>query len=504
MSNNLVMLTILDGFGLGDAQDATNAVVQANPTHFKQLWDQYPHTTLDASGEAVGLPDGQMGNSEVGHLNLGSGRIVYQDLTRITKDIEDGAFFEKTVMKELYKQGAEQSLHIIALLSDGNVHCSLMHVKAVLAGAAHNGLTNVYVHGLLDGRDVPPQSAIPYIEELETFMSDIGVGKIATIAGRYYGMDRDNRWDRIALAYQAMVDGTGKTAPSAVAAVEQSYAEGVNDEFVVPTVINTDGMVKDGDAVIFCNFRPDRGRELTKAFVLPSFDAFNRTKRIVYMATMTKYEEGLPVHVVYEKDTLDNTLGYVLSEAGKRQLRIAETEKYAHVTYFFNGGVEEPFAGEDRILVDSPKVATYDLQPEMSAHEVTDKVVDAITSEQYDVIILNFANPDMVGHTGDFNAAVKAIQAVDTCLGRIYEAIQSVHGKWIITADHGNAEEMVNHETEKPQTAHTTNVVPCIYVCDDNRKRTLHPGKLCDIAPTILELAGVPQPPAMTGTSLLD
>ncbi|MDU5088753.1 MAG: 2,3-bisphosphoglycerate-independent phosphoglycerate mutase [Veillonella sp.] len=434
-----VMLVILDGFGLGDKSDTTNAVVQAKPLCFNRLWDMYPHTTLEASGLAVGLPEGQMGNSEVGHLNLGSGRIVYQDLTRITKDVESGEFYNRPVMKELYEVAKKQSLHLIGLVSDGNVHCSLDHIKAVIKGAHDNGIEHVYVHALLDGRDVAPQCAQGYLKDLETYMADLNCGKIATVSGRYYAMDRDNRWDRVELAYNAIVHGQGEKATSACEAVQQSY----------------------------------------------------------------EYEDGLPVHIVYEKDTLSETLGEVLSAGGYRQLRIAETEKYAHVTYFFNGGEEEPFEGEDRILVKSPQVATYDLQPEMSAYEVTDKVVQAIQDETYDMIILNFANPDMVGHTGSFEAAVKAVQAVDTCLGRIVEAIRSKKGHLLVTADHGNAELMVNHETGKVHTAHTTNLVPLILMSDSLKTATLEAGKLCDIAPTLLDLAGIKQPKAMTGHSLV-
>lgn len=498
-----VMLVILDGFGMGDQLDKTNAVVQAKPFCFNQLWDMYPHTTLEASGLAVGLPDGQMGNSEVGHLNLGSGRIVYQDLTRITKDVESGDFYKRPVIKELYKVAKKQSLHIIGLVSDGNVHCSLEHIKAVIKGAHDNGIERVYVHALLDGRDVAPQCAKVYLKELESYMADVHCGKIATVSGRYYGMDRDNRWDREELAYNAIVNGQGETAASACEAVQQSYDKDVTDEFVIPTVIDHEGTIKNGDAIIFCNFRPDRGRELTKALVLPEFDGFQREPLSIYMATMTKYEDGLPVHIVYEKDTLPETLGEVLSMGGYRQLRIAETEKYAHVTYFFNGGKEEPFDGEDRILVKSPQVATYDLQPEMSAYEVTDRVVEAIESSRYDMIILNFANPDMVGHTGSFQAAVKAVQAVDSCLVRIVAAIRSKHGHLLVTADHGNAEVMVNHETGKVHTAHTTNLVPLILVSDEHKSDHLEAGKLCDIAPTLLDLAGINKPASMTGHSLL-
>lgn len=500
-----VMLAILDGFGIGNTEDPTNAVVQAKPTNFMKLWNTCPHTTLTASGLAVGLPEGQMGNSEVGHLNLGAGRIVYQELTRITKDVEDGQFFTRPVIRELYAKAQHSRLQLISLLSDGGVHSSLEHLKAVIKGAKDAGVQEVYVHALLDGRDVAPKSALGYIEELETYMKELGLGKIATVGGRYYGMDRDKRWDRIEKAYEAIVDGLGEKASSAVGAVQASYDAGVTDEFVVPTVLDTEGCIHDGDAVLVCNFRPDRVRQITRALCDESFDGFARKKGYLslYIATMNVYEEGLPVHVVYPKEVLEDTLGAVLSAGGYTQLRIAETEKYAHVTYFFNGGEETPFEGEDRILVPSPKVATYDLQPEMSAYEVTDHVVKAITDGTYDMIILNLANPDMVGHTGVFEAAVKAIQAVDACLGNIVDAIRKVNGYLLVTADHGNSEIMVNHETETPHTAHTTNPVPLVLVGPEGHTPQLAEGKLCDIAPTMLALAGIPQPTAMTGQSLL-
>lgn len=499
-----VILVVLDGFALGDMTDPTNAVVQAEPNNFDFLWEEYPHTTLEASGLAVGLPEGQMGNSEVGHLNLGSGRIVYQDLTRITKDIDDHSFYKKPVIQEVYKHAKTSRLQVIGLVSDGNVHCSLDHIIAVIKGAKVAGIEDVYVHVLLDGRDVPPRSAEAYIKQLEMAMHTIGCGTIATISGRYYGMDRDNRWDRVELAYNAIVRGEGPKAVNAITAIEASYANDISDEFVLPTVINSKGCIDNGDAVLFCNFRPDRGRELTKALVASQFDGFQRESLDVYMATMTKYEDGLPVHVVYEKETLSSTLGEVVSRYGYKQLRIAETEKYAHVTYFFNGGVETPFAGEDRILIPSPSVATYDLQPEMSAYEVTDKAVAAIRSKEYDFIILNYANPDMVGHTGNFEATVKAIQAIDANLQRIVDAVREEGWHLLVTADHGNAEMMVNPNTGKPHTAHTTNEVPLILVSDFYKdKGVLTSGKLCDVAPTMLALANIEQPAEMTGNSLL-
>lgn len=500
-----VMLMILDGFGLGDINDPTNAVVQAKPSNFLKLWETYPHTTLKASGLAVGLPEGQMGNSEVGHLNIGAGRVVYQELTRITKDTQEGTFFEKTVVKDLYAQAKDHRLQVIGLLSDGGVHSSLDHIKAILKGAKEAGVKEAYVHALLDGRDVPPKSALTFVADLEAYMNELGLGKIATIGGRYYGMDRDKRWERVELAYKAIVDGEGPTAPSASAAVENSYKEDVVDEFVVPVVVDKAGAIAENDGVIFANFRPDRARQLTRAIVDPEFTGFSRAKGVVpvYFATMTKYEDGLPVHIVYEKEVLTNTLGQVLADGGYKQLRIAETEKYAHVTYFFNGGEEVPFEGEERILVPSPKVATYDLKPEMSAFEVTDKVVAAIESKNFDMIVLNFANPDMVGHTGVLEAAEKAVQTVDSCLGRIVEALQAVNGHLLVTADHGNSEMMVDHTTGAPHTAHTTNPVPLILVSETYKNSTLSEGSLCDLAPTMLDLGEIAQPADMTGKSLL-
>lgn len=501
-----VMLVILDGFGMGDKNDPTNAVVQAKPKIFEQLLNSFPHTLLQASGLAVGLPAGQMGNSEVGHLNIGSGRIVYQELTRITKDIEDGEFFKRPVIKTIYEHGKASRLHVIGLLSDGGVHSHIDHLKAALKGAKQAGVNEVFVHALLDGRDVPPKSALTYVADLEKFMQELGLGKIATIGGRYYGMDRDKRWDREAKAYQAMVDGEGEIASNATEAVEKAYAADLTDEFVLPTVVDKTGCIKNGDTVFFTNFRPDRARQLTSAFTTPAFDGFVRKQGLLklYFATMISYEEGLSAEVVYTKETLKNTLGEVLANGGYQNLRIAETEKYAHVTYFFNGGEETPFAGEDRILVPSPKVATYDLQPEMSAPEVTDKVLEALKSKKYDIIILNFANTDMVGHTGVFEAAEKAVLTVDTCLGKIAMEILEQHGDLLVTADHGNSEMMVDHQTGNPHTAHTTNPVPLILVSQKHQNDALmNDGKLCDIAPTMLDLASIPQPAEMTGHSLL-
>ena len=500
---NKVLLMILDGWGIGK-HDKTDAIFNTPTPFMDSLSEKYPHAQLLTCGENVGLPDGQMGNSEVGHLNIGAGRVVNQDLVRINKACRDNSIMQnpEIVKAFTYARDNKKQVHFMGLVSDGGVHSSLEHLKKLCDVSKEFGIAKTFVHCFMDGRDTDPKSGLGFIRELKAHM-DKSTGRIASVIGRYYAMDRDNRWDRVELAYNAIVHGQGESAASACEAVQQSYDKDAADEFVLPTVIDAEGTIKNGDAVIFCNFRPDRGRELTKALVLPEFDGFNREPLSLYMATMTKYEDGLPVHIVYEKDILSETLGEVLSVGGYRQLRIAETEKYAHVTYFFNGGKEDPFEGEDRILVKSPQVATYDLQPEMSAYEVTDKVVEAMQDETYDMIILNFANPDMVGHTGSFEAAVKAIQAVDTCLGRIVEAIRSKNGHLLITADHGNAELMVNHKTGKVHTAHTTNLVPLILMSDTLKTATLEAGKLCDIAPTLLDLAGIEQPESMTGHSLV-
>lgn len=503
--NAPVMLIIMDGFGLGDITDPTNAVAQGNTSHLTMLSEVYPHTKLQASGLAVGLPEGQMGNSEVGHLNLGGGRIVYQELTRITKDINEGEFFKKPVLVDTYEHAKGKTLHVLGLLSDGGVHSHIDHIKAVLKGAKDAGVGQAYVHAFLDGRDVPPSSAPTYVKELEAYMSELGFGTIASMSGRYYAMDRDKRWERVEKAYNVLVSGTGLQADSAEASLAAAYERGETDEFVQPTIIDAKGIIHEGDAVIFCNFRPDRAREITEALTVPEFAGFARQQTVfpLYFATMTKYEDSLPVHIVYKKELLTNTLGEVLSKGGYQQLRIAETEKYAHVTYFFNGGIEVPFEGEERILVQSPKVATYDLQPEMSAYEVTDKVIEALHKGRYDMIILNFANADMVGHTGVFAAAKQAVETVDACVGKIAQEIIKVQGQLLITADHGNADIMVDHTTDIPHTAHTTNLVPLILVSEQHKAETLEEGRLCDIAPTMLALTGIAQPAEMTGHSLL-
>ncbi|WP_427113890.1 2,3-bisphosphoglycerate-independent phosphoglycerate mutase [Megasphaera sueciensis] len=499
-----IMLLIMDGFGCSRIQEG-NAVAQAKLQVLPRLIRTYPHAQLEASGEAVGLPAGQIGNSEVGHLNIGAGRVVYQELTRITKDIKEGAFFQKPVLVEAMRQAVcnHKALHIMGLVSPGGVHSSQAHVYALLEMAKRYGISQVYIHAFLDGRDVLPRSAGAYLAELEKKCKDIGVGEIATVSGRYYAMDRDKRWERVEKAYAAVALGEGPKAPDAQTLLQQSYAAGISDEFVVPTVLHTHP-VEEGDSIIFFNFRPDRARQLSEAFTAVDFQGFSRPKKLaVYYATMTSYEEGLPAHVIYEKEELIHTLGEVLSTAGKKQLRIAETEKYAHVTYFFNGGVETPFPGEDRILVPSPKVATYDLQPEMNASVVTDKVIAAIETGTYDVIILNFANVDMVGHTGIFAAAVKAVETVDACVGRIVDAMLPIGGQILIIADHGNAEKMIDPESGSPYTAHTTNPVPCILVSGQHQSDTLENGILADVAPTLLHLTGMEQPEEMTGKNLL-
>lgn len=508
--NAPIALVILDGWGIGRKDDPNNAISQSETPHMTLLNEMYPHTTLACSGEAVGLPDGQMGNSEVGHLNIGAGRIVYQELTRISKAIKDGDFFENEVLLNVIRQVKKNgsALHLMGLLSDGGVHSHCNHLYALLELAKRQGIEQVYIHAFLDGRDVPPSSALGYIDDLESKITEIGVGKIATISGRYFAMDRDKRWERVEKAYAAMVYRQGQQAPTARAAVEQAYTGGETDEFVKPTVIASCGNcgIKANDGAIFFNFRPDRARQLTRVFVDKDFAGFDRANAFMPLAfaTMTQYDETLPVAVAYPPQYLKNTLGEVFSAAGLTQLRIAETEKYAHVTFFFSGGEEKPFENEERILIQSPKVATYDLQPEMSAVQVTDKVVEAIKSGKYDLIVLNYANGDMVGHTGKLRAAISAVATVDKCVGRVVDAIRDRGGITLITADHGNAECMLDEATGEPFTAHTTNKVPFILVSERHRNAKLHSGRLADISPTVLELAGMAKPAEMTGASLLN
>lgn len=503
-------LMILDGFGERKEQMG-NAVKLAKTPHIDALEKEYPMTYIGASGMSVGLPDGQMGNSEVGHLNIGAGRIVYQELTRITKSIEDGDFFTNEAfcgaVDNVKKNGG--ALHLMGLLSEGGVHSHMNHLKALVRLAAQNGLEKVYLHCFMDGRDVPPDSGKHYMEDICAYLKEVGVGKVATVSGRYYAMDRDNRWERVGKAYAAMVDGMGEICTCPVEAVEQSYAKGVTDEFILPTVVMEDGQpvgkIQSGDSVIFFNFRPDRAREITRALTEPDFDGFARTYFPLYYVTMTQYDATFShVYVAFRPQTLENTLGEYVSRQGLKQFRIAETEKYAHVTFFFNGGVEAPNEGEDRVLIPSPKVATYDLQPEMSAYEVAEKAAERIRSGKYDLMILNFANPDMVGHTGVLEAAVKAVEAVDACVGTVVDAIREVGGEVIITADHGNAELMIDPKTGSPFTAHTTNIVPCILVSERYKTAKLREGGiLADLAPTLLDLMGLEQPKEMTGKSLL-
>ncbi len=510
MSKKPTVLMILDGYGLNDNQKA-NAVYEGKTPVMDKLMAECPFVKGYASGLAVGLPDGQMGNSEVGHLNMGAGRIVYQELTRITKEIEDGDFFKNEALLAAMKNAKENdsAIHFMGLLSDGGVHSHNTHLYGLLEMAKREGLKKVYVHCFLDGRDTPPASGKGYVEELEAKMKEIGVGEIASISGRYYAMDRDNRWDRVELAYKALVKGEGVKGTAAAAAVQASYDEGKTDEFVLPTVMEKDGMpvavVSDKDSVVFFNFRPDRAREITRAFCDDDFKGFERGARLdTTFVCFTDYDDTIAnKQVAFHKVQLHNTFGEWLAANNMTQARIAETEKYAHVTFFFNGGVEEPNKGEDRILVKSPKVATYDLQPEMSAPAVCDKLVEAIKSDKYDVIIINFANPDMVGHTGVEDAAIKAVEAVDACVGRAVEAIKEVDGQMFICADHGNAEQLVDYSTGEPFTAHTTNPVPFILVNADPKYTLRENGCLADIIPTLIQLMGKEQPEEMTGKSLL-
>ncbi len=504
-----LLLCIMDGFGINPEKKG-NAVDIAKTPNLDKLFATYPNTTLQASGMAVGLPDGQMGNSEVGHTNIGAGRIVYQELTRITKSIADGDFFENEALLSAIENCKKNnsSFHIMGLLSDGGVHSHNTHIYGIVELAKRAGLDKVYVHCFLDGRDVPPSSGKDFVSELTDKLAEIGVGKIATVMGRYYAMDRDNRWDRVEKAYNAMVKGEGETAACGICAVSNSYAKDVTDEFVVPTVVVENGApvgrICENDSVVFANFRPDRAREITRTIVDPEFCGFEREFFNTYYVCMTQYDKTMPnVDVAFKPQVLTNTLGEYLSIKGKKQLRIAETEKYAHVTFFFNGGVEKVSEGEDRALINSPKVATYDLQPEMSAFEVTDKLMEELESKDLDVIILNYANCDMVGHTGIIDCAVKAVETVDTCVGKVADKILSMGGAMLITADHGNADQMIDPESSGPFTAHTTFPVPFIVVgCGDVKLRA--GGVLADIAPTMLKILELEQPQEMTGKSIIE
>lgn len=510
MSKAPIVLMVLDGWGTR-AACSDNAVSMANPRHFYQLKEQYPNTLLECSGNAVGLPRGQMGNSEVGHLNMGAGRVVYQEITRISQAIEDGSFFKNEEFLKAMQAAREQhgAVHLMGLVSDGGVHSDLGHIFALLDLCKMQHMEQVFVHAFLDGRDVAPQSAMEYIRLLEVKMRETGVGRIASLGGRFYGMDRDNRWDRIEKAYNAMVLGEGLKAPSAQAAIQSSYDLRVTDEFMEPVVIvdetgQPEGLIKSGDSVIFFNFRADRARQISHTLTDQKMDKFDRRNLpAVHYVCMTQYDYHLTAPVAFPPQNLNNTLGEYLAEKGLKQLRIAETEKYAHVTFFFNGGVEEANPGEDRILIPSPQVATYNLKPEMSAVEVTDKVISEIDRDYYDVIIMNYANPDMVGHTGILDAAVKAVSTVDQCLIRVIDKVREKNGTILVTADHGNCEKMEDPENGCPFTAHTTEKVPFILVNDRYKGRRLREGSLRDIAPTLLGLMDLPVPPEMTGQSLL-
>jgi 2,3-bisphosphoglycerate-independent phosphoglycerate mutase len=507
MRKGPVALIILDGFGLRDDK-AGNAVAQAKKPNYDLLWNNFPHTTLTASGEAVGLPDGQMGNSEVGHLNIGAGRIVYQSLTRINKSIKEADFFKNEVLLNAISHAKEQdsALHLMGLLSDGGVHSHYEHMFALLQLAKLNGIQKVFVHVFLDGRDVGPQSALDYLEKTETVMNDIGVGKIASVSGRYYAMDRDKRWDRVEKAYQAIVNGTAQTAVTPTAGVLASYERGIHDEFVVPFVIEELGKpvatIEDRDAVVFFNFRPDRAIQLSRVLTDKTFDGFDTGEKKfnnLKFVSFTHYSDDIVADVVFDNENLQDTLGEVISRNGLTQVRIAETEKFPHVTFFMSGGKEDKFDGEERILIASPKVATYDLKPEMSAYEVTEALLHAIEADRFNSIILNFANPDMVGHSGLLDPTIKAIETVDECLGKIIDALHAKGGSAIITADHGNADEVITADGA-PMTAHTTNPVPVIITVPELQLR--EDGILADLAPTMLKLLEIEQPDKMTGTPL--
>ena len=508
MKDKLTMLMILDGFGKNENKNG-NAVALAKTPNIDELMKKYPNTELNASGLNVGLPEGQMGNSEVGHTNIGAGRIVYQELTRITKSIEDGEFFSIAEFAEAIENCKKNNsnLHILGLLSDGGVHSHIRHLYAILELAKRKDFENVYIHCFLDGRDTPPTSAEFYIAKLEEKIKEKGVGKIASISGRFYSMDRDKRWERVKKSYDVLVNGIGNKAISPISAIESSYQKEIFDEFVEPTVISAGdkplATISNNDSVIFFNFRPDRAREITRSIVDPEFDGFETKKlKNIYFVCFTNYDTTIPnVHVAFKPTKLVNTFGEYISNKGYTQLRIAETEKYAHVTFFFNGGEEKQYKGEDRILVPSPKVETYDLKPEMSAYEVTEKVLSAIEEDKYDNIILNFANTDMVGHTGNLEAAIKAVEVIDECVGKIVNLVREKEGVLLITADHGNAEQMIDYKTGDPHTAHTTNVVPLILVGMENVQ--LKPGKLADLAPTMLDIMNLEKPEEMTGESLI-
>lgn len=507
MTKRPLMLIILDGWGIGDDYPG-NGIKLANTPNYDGLISQYPSSTLDVSGLEVGLPYGQMGNSEVGHLNIGAGRVVYQELPRISNAIEDGSFFEKKEFIDAVNHAKKNNskVHLMGLVSDGGVHSHIEHLYGLLELMKRKNQENVFVHVFLDGRDVPPTIGKEHVIQLSSKMDEIGVGKIATVSGRYYAMDRDKRWDRTKLAYDAITKGIGNMSTDPILAIEDSYDKGINDEFIIPTVIIEDDSpvttVDEGDAIIFFNFRPDRARQLTRAFLDKDFSGFKRERvKDLYYVSMTEYDKTIEnKHVAYKSDIPENTLSQYISEKGLKQLKIAETEKYAHVTFFLNGGIEEPYENEDRVLIPSPKVATYDLKPEMSAIEVKNEVIKRMNMDKYDLIVLNFANPDMVGHTGVISAVIKGIETVDMCLGEIVEVLVSKGGKALITADHGNAEKLLDN-LGNPVTAHTTNKVPLIFIGEEGTQ--LRNGKLADLAPTLLEMLNLDKPAEMSGQSLI-
>ena len=505
MSHPPVLLIILDGFGYREARD-NNAIALAAKPNWDRLWSEYPHTVIDTAGLTVGLPHGQMGNSEVGHLNIGAGRVVYQELTRIDLAIQDGSFFANPALVRAAQQAkeADKALHILGLLSPGGVHSQEAHIHAMVELGARQGVKKIYVHAFLDGRDTPPRSAEASLRAMDAKCAELGAGRIASIVGRYYAMDRDNRWERVQSAYDLLTQGQAEfSAATAVEGLQQAYARGENDEFVKATVIGTPVGMQDGDVAVFMNFRADRARQITRALTDPGFDGFARGRfpKLGSFVTLSSYGEDFHLPMAYAPSSIHNGFGEYISGLGMKQLRIAETEKYAHVTYFFNGGREQVYPGEDRILVPSPKVATYDLKPEMSAFEVTDKLEQAIRSRQYQAIICNYANGDMVGHSGNLEAAIKAVEALDACLGRVVRAMQECGGEVLITADHGNAEQMLDTESNQPHTAHTLNVVPFLYI--GRAARMVEGGSLQDVAPTLLAMMGLSQPPEMTGKPLI-
>ncbi len=506
--NKRVLLTILDGWGIG-SKCPENAIFSAKVPTYNSLINTYPNTIIYADGEHVGLPDGQMGNSEVGHLNLGAGRIVYQELTRINKSIKEGDFFknEQFLNAIAHVKKNNSSLHVMGLVSDGGVHSSMDHLFALMELAKQNGIKDFYVHAYLDGRDTPPKSALVYLKQVEDKLKSLGLPPVATVSGRYYAMDRDKRWDRVEKAYNALLLGEGNKAASSLEGVENSYKEGVNDEFVLPFIVGDEkSRIKDNDAVIFFNFRPDRARQLTRAINDENFDGFQRKKILknLFFVCMTQYDETFNLPIAYPPQELKMILGEVLDKNGIKQFRTAETEKYAHVTFFFNGGIEKPFGSETRALVASPKVATYDLQPEMSAPEVAQKVVEAVKSKEYGFILVNFANPDMVGHTGILEAAVKAVETIDNCLKSIVEAVKETDTVMVLTADHGNAECMMDPKTHKAFTAHTCNPVPLVLINYPEKTDLKDGGCLADVAPTVLDILEIEKPKEMTGKSLIE